>query len=324
MLPESAQRLRSLGVATAVPAFDALSKVQDKLAASQTMAEVGLSQPAAAVVTTANELAAWERLPAFVKTPIGTATTGVWYVTESAELAALASDWAAAGAFRDGGVLVQSPVPGLLLVVQSVFSGGELIACHANLRAREGASGGASHKQSIDLPAAREQLALLGGRLGWHGALSADAILTENGPVYIDINPRLVELGNAWRAGVDLVTPLLDIALGKAPVPQAPGRAGILTHQLLLAVLGAAQHRRTRRAVTAELVSAARHRGSYRCSAEELTPLRGDLRTVFPLAAASLATVISPATWRWFSSGAVTSYALTPTAWRSIVAGAVP
>ena len=322
VLSGSAGRLRSLGVATAVPPFDALSKVQDKLAASRTLAELGLPQPAATVVTTAAELAACRRLPAFVKTPIGTATTGVRHVTTAGELTALAREWAAAGVFSGGGVLVQSPAAGRLVMIQSVFCAGELIAFHASVRVREGAGGGASHKLSIDLPAVREQVTHLGGALGWHGALSADAILAQDGPVYIDINPRLVEPGNAWRAGVDLVAALLGVAAGAAPAPQAPGAAGVATHQLLLAVLGAAQHAGTRRAVLAELGSAARRAGSYRRSAEELTPLRGDLRAVVPLAAASLATLIRPATWRAFSSGAVTSYALTPQAWRAIIAAA--
>ncbi len=320
VLSRSIGRLRSSGVATAVPPFDALMRVQDKLSAFATLAAIGIPQPDAAVVGTAGELSRWNRLPAFVKTPIGTATSGVRYVETRTELATLASAWEAAGVFADGGALVQSPVAGQLVMVQSVFSAGQLVASHTNLRVREGASGGASHKESIDLPAVREHLALLGGRLGWHGALSADAILTADGPVYIDINPRLVEPANARQAGVDLVSALLDVAQGKAPVVQQPGKAGIATHQLLLAVLGAAQHRRTRRAVSSELVSAARHRGSYRNSVEELTPLHHDLRSAFPVVAASLATLTRPAAWRWFSSGAVANYALTPAAWRDILA----
>jgi biotin carboxylase len=105
-----------------VPAFDVLARVQDKLAAFATLAAIGVPQPPAAVVGTAGELARWERLPVFVKTPIGTATTGVRYVAEPAELATLACTWEAAGVFTDGGVLVQSPVAGQLVMVQSVFS----------------------------------------------------------------------------------------------------------------------------------------------------------------------------------------------------------
>lgn len=313
-------RLRTAGVATAVPPFAALVRVQDKLAAHATLDEFGLPQPDASAVSSARALATWTRLPVFVKTPIGTATTGVRLVRDAAELAALASAWDSDGVFADGGVLVQCPVAGPLVMIQSVFAGGQLVASHANVRLREGAGGGASHKQSIELPEVREHLRMLGSRLGWHGALSADAILTDDGPLYIDINPRLVEPGNAWRAGVDLVAALLDVATGMSTPVQQPGRPGVATHQLLLAILGAAEHKRTRRAVLAELVSAFRHRASYRTSVEELTPLHHDLRTGIPVATAALATMAQPATWQWFSSGAVSSYALTPQGWREILA----
>ena len=148
-------------------------------------------------------------------------------------------------------------------MAQCVFDRGELVAWHACLRACEGAAGGASHKRSTSLPAIREHLAVLGRELGWHGALSADAILSDAGPCYIDINPRLVEPGNAWRAGVDLVTPMLDLAAGTAPPPQPGGRPDIRTHQLLIAVLGAAQRTGRRRDVAAELLAAARRAGDY-------------------------------------------------------------
>jgi hypothetical protein len=65
------------GVATAVPRFEALMQVQDKLAAFRTLTELGLPQPAATVARTADELTAWPQLPVFVKTPIGTAMSGV-------------------------------------------------------------------------------------------------------------------------------------------------------------------------------------------------------------------------------------------------------
>jgi predicted ATP-grasp superfamily ATP-dependent carboligase len=321
VLSRSAQRLGVAGVATAVPPFEALAKVQDKLAAHATLGELGLPQPDATVVVSARELAALDRLPAFVKTPIGTATTGVHHVGDPTELAALVSALDAKDVFADGGVLVQCQVDGPLVMIQSVFANGHLLASHANLRVREGASGGASHKQSIDLPQVREHLERLGSRLGWHGALSADAILTEDGPVYIDINPRLVEPANAWRAGVDLVTALVEVACETSAPVQVPGRSGVATHQLLLALLGVAQHRHTRRAVLRELASAIGHRASYHDSIEELTPLHHDLRSAIPVAAAALGTLASPTTWRWFSSGAVSSYALTPEAWREIVIG---
>jgi len=97
------------------------------------------------------------------------------------------------------------------------------------------------------------------------------------------------------------------------------GRAGTRTHQLVIAVLGAAQHQATRRAVGRTLVDAALRRGPFEGSVEELTPLRGDPRSAVPLLAASAAVLARPAWWSVFSQGAVSRYALTPEAWAAIL-----
>jgi hypothetical protein len=127
-----------------------------------------------------------------------------------------------------------------------------------------------------------------------------------------------VEPANALRAGVDLVTPLIELASGATPQVQPPGRPGVLTHQLLLAVLGAAQRTGRRRPVIAELTAAARHGGDYRGSTEELTPVRHDLQAAIPVIMAVAATIIRPASGRWFTSGSVASYSLSPTGWRQL------
>jgi hypothetical protein len=228
-------------------------QVQDKVAAFGMLSRLGLPQPEGTIVSRAAELRAWDRFPAFVKTPIGTATAGVWPIGDRRDLRVAAHACEVAGAFDQGGVLVQQAASGPLVMIQAVFAHGTLLAQHANLRLREGAGGGASHKESVDLPIVREHLRTLGDDLRWHGALSADAILTPDGPLYIDVNPRLVEPGNAWRAGVDLVGAVLDLACGRTPLVQAPGQPEVRTHQLLLAVLGAAQFRGRRRSILAEL-----------------------------------------------------------------------
>jgi len=169
-----------------------------------------------------------------------------------------------------------------------------------------------------------EHVRLLGGALRWHGAISLDAILTPGGPCYIDINPRLVEPGNAWHAGVDLVAALLAVSLGERVKPQAVGRPGVRTHQLLVSVLGVAQHTGSRRAIALEIGSAIAGRGTYAGSSEELTPLSGDPVAAGPVAAATLATLAHPPSWRMFARGAVSAYALTPAAWSRIVEGSAP
>ena len=143
------------------------------------------------------------------------------------------------------------------------------------------------------------------------------AILTPDGPCYIDVNPRLVEPANAWWSGVDLVDMMLRISVGESPAPVRPGRSDVRTHQLLLAVLAAAAVGRA--AVIRELLEAARGRGPFQDSHEELTPLHADPLAAVPLLLTSVATLVQPRAWRRFATGAVTSYALTPRGWKMIV-----
>ena len=328
-------RIEAAGLATAVPSFAALAQVQDKVSAFRTLARVGVPQPPAVVAATAAEveaagaelaraglagagLAGW---PLFLKMPIGTASAGVRRAGSPGELRQVAADYERLGAFGPEGVLVQQPVTGPLAMVQAVFARGELVASHACQRVREGASGGASHKLGLVLPEAREHMARLGAALGWHGALSADVIIGPDGPRFIDINPRLVEPVNALASGVDLAGALVEVA-------RAPARSGSVqlqptavpgarTHQLLLAVLGAAPQG-GRRDVARELVQAVLHRGEYRGSREELTPGRGDPLAPLPVIAIALAMLIRPDAWRHFVGGSAGAYSLTPAAWRQI------
>ena len=312
-------RLAASRVVTVVPEFAALAAVQDKVSAHRTLDRLGLPQPPTMVLPDADGLRGWDRFPAYVKLPIGTASRGVVRVEDGRAVRRLADDLDADGAFGHGGVVVQVALDGPLVMVQSVFDRGRLVASHANLRVREGAGGGASHKESVDLPEARDHLEVLGRDLEWHGALSMDAILVDGRPHYIDVNPRLVEPGNALRSGVDLVGPLVELALGGAPPEQQPGVPGVRTHQALLALLGAARRPRPRRAVLGEATAVVRRDGDYRGSVEELTPLRGDLRTVLPSAVALAAMLVHPPSWRSFASNATTNYALSPDGWQVLL-----
>ena len=168
-------------------------------------------------------------------------------------------------------------------------------------------------------------MARLGAALDWHGALSADVIASAAGVQFIDINPRLVEPANALASGVDLAGALLEVArttqIGPAQKgtvrSQPDGQPGARTHQLLLAVLGAARAGR-RRDVARELRDAALGRGDYLGSAEELTPGRGDPLAALPVAVAAVATLVRPDAWQHFTGGSVSAYALTPAAWREL------
>lgn len=319
VLAASPERLRHDGVTTFVPPFRALAAVQDKAAATVTLERLGLPQPRTTIVPDRAALAAMTAFPTFLKLPIGTASGGVGLVSSAAEVEQLVERWDLDAAFAIGGLVAQAPADGPLAMVQAVFDHGSLVGFHANLRVREGVRGGASHKRSVSAPEARAAIELLGHELGWHGALSADVILTSDGPVFIDLNPRLVEPSNAAHAGVDLVGQMVALAQGERPSVAVGGREGVASHQVLIAVLGAAQHGRGRRGVAHEIVGAVSHRGSYADSSEELTPLKRDPVAAVPLVLAALATLAHPASWTWFSSGSVANYALSPQGWQAIV-----
>ena len=306
-------------VATVVPPFAALLRVQDKLSASRTLAALGLPQPRTIIATREDDLGRFDAFPAFVKRPVSTASSGVRRVVDPAGLLRAGRELG----LPARGVVVQAQADGPLVMVQGVADRGRLVAWHATRRVREGAGGGAAVKESLPHPQIREHLAALVAGLGWHGAIALDAIVTDAGPTYVDVNPRLVEPRNAWLAGVDLVAPMLALAAGGHPVEAAPPRAGIRSHQLLLAVLeAAARASAPRRAVARELLEAARGRGSYEGSVEELTPARGDPLAVIPVAVAAAATLLWPPAWRRFVSASVGAYALTTDGWEELLARA--
>jgi hypothetical protein len=313
LLAREADAVRALGVGIAVPPWESLLRVQDKAAAYATLAEVGLPQPRTVVVDSPEQLAAVDDLPVFVKAPVGTASSSVVRVETRPELEA------AVGAVG-GPAVVQWPAAGPLAMVQAVFREGELLAWHANLRVREGLSGGASHKLSVRPADVEGHLERLGGALRWHGALSLDAILEQGAPRYIDVNPRLVEPGNAYRAGLDLPELMLRVSLGSPFAPPPVPVEGVRTHQLVLALLGAAA-RGGRRGVAREIGNALTRRSHYRDSHEELTPVRGDPPAAAALVGLSGALLVRPAISRTLSTGAVSAYALTPEAWETIRAG---
>ena len=319
VLAWAAERGRLGPVRTAVPSFAALRRVQDKVGAAETLDGLGLPRPPCTVLHSPDD--AWTLFPAYLKLPVATASAGVRRVADAVELRAALSEGLFAEALP-AGVLVEQAVPGDLVMAQSVFDRGRLLAFHAARKTVGGPMGGASHKTSVHLPAARADFERLGVALGWHGALSADLILSgDGGHRFIDVNPRLVEPGNALHAGLDLVGLLLDLAAGGAPAVPAPSREGVGTHQVLLAVLGAAEHDRRRRAVWRQLADAARHAGPYRGGVEELTPLAGDPLALAPVAAAVLLSTLHPRLGLALGASGPRSYAISPSGWVQLTAG---
>ncbi|MHB8271348.1 hypothetical protein [Bradyrhizobium sp.] len=282
-------------VGLALPAFESYRTAHSKAGFSRLLDELRLPQPTTRIVTSPGELRDAVRCPCVVKTSVGTASRGIWIVRDDNGLTQALQDLDASDAFA-GEVLVQDLVAGATEKAQAVFScGGKLVGFHAYRQIAAGAGGGEAIKQSVRRPAVRADIATIGERLGWHGALSVDTIMPEQGShLFIDCNPRLVEPMSAYRAGLDLVDLLLRVSLGKAAEPAPDSREDVRTHLAMQALLGCAAQGGTRREIFRECIRVAAGRGPYADGVEELTPVHRDWISAVPLAMTALALLANP------------------------------
>ena len=283
------------GVGIALPSFESYRTAHSKAGFSRLLDELGLPQPATHFVKSADELSDIVRFPCVVKTSIGTASRGIWIVRDNAGLARALQDLNAHDAFADE-VLVQNFVAGAIEHAQSIFCGGKLRGFHAYRSVAAGAGGGDAIKESVRRPDVQTHVATIGERLGWHGALSVDYILPNEGisPIYIDCNPRLVEPMSAYLAGLDLVELLLQVSQGETPPTASDSSAGVRTHLAMQALLGCALRGGTRRDVVRECEFLLTRRGLYVGSVEELTPVCLDWMSAVPVAMTAIFLLIAP------------------------------
>jgi len=287
-------------VGLALPSFASYRTVHGKAGFSRLLDRLGLPQPATAIVKSERELRDAIRFPCLVKTSVGTASRGIWLVRDDNDLEGVLQDLntqglSANGAFADE-VLVQDLIAGTTEKAQSVFCRGQLIGFHAYRQMAAGAGGGEAIKQSVSRPQVRAHLATIGQELAWHGALSVDYLLPDEGatPRLIDCNPRLVEPMSAYLAGVDLVGLLLRVSQGEAPTAAAESREGVRTHLAMQALLGCASRGGTRRDVIRECWRLLTGSGPYADSIEELTPVRLDWISAVPVAMIVISLLIAP------------------------------
>jgi predicted ATP-grasp superfamily ATP-dependent carboligase len=284
----------------ALPSFVSYRAAHSKAGFSRLLDRLGLPQPVTGIVKSADELRRVVRFPAVVKTSVGTASRGIWFVRSEADLEGAlqqlsAQGLRANGAFADE-VLAQEWVAGTTEKAQAVFCRGELIGFHAYRQIAAGAGGGEAIKQSVSRPQVRAHLATIGDKLAWHGALSVDYVMPEDSatPVLIDCNPRLVEPMNAYLAGVDLVGLLLRLSQGEVPAALSESRAGVRTHLAMQVLLGCASRGGTRRDILGECWRLLTGGGAYADSAEELTPVRLDWLSAVPLAMTATLLLLAP------------------------------
>jgi predicted ATP-grasp superfamily ATP-dependent carboligase len=281
--------------ALASPSFDSYRAAHSKAGFSRLLSELGLPQPATAIVTSESALRATMRFPAVIKTSIGTASRGVWVVRDAREFDRALQELIAVDAFA-GEVLVQDYVAATTEKAQSVFCRGELIGFHAYRQVALGVGGGEAIKESVGRPEVRAMLERIGRRLAWHGALSIDYLIPERDstPLFVDCNPRLVEPMSAYLAGTDLVGLLLRVSCGETPAVLPASKENVRTHLAMQALLGIAARTDSRRALLRECWRLWRGRDPYAGSREEMTPVDLDWMSAVPLVTTAILLLARP------------------------------
>jgi predicted ATP-grasp superfamily ATP-dependent carboligase len=282
-------------VGLALPSFENYRTAHSKAGFSRLLDRLGLPQPATRIVKSAGELREAIRFPSVIKTSVGTASRGIWFVRDEADLERALPDLNTIGVFADE-VLVQDLVAGTTEKAQAVFCRGALLGFHAYRQIAGGAGGGEAIKQSVSRPEVRALLATIGENLAWHGALSVDYVQPDDGvtPLLIDCNPRLVEPMSAYLAGLDLAGLLLGVSLGETPATASESRAGVRTHLAMQVLLGCASRGGTRRDLVRECWRLLVGSGPYADSTEELTPVRLDWYSAIPLVMTAIFLLVTP------------------------------
>jgi hypothetical protein len=215
--------------------------------------------------------------------------------------------------------VIQEVAEGALERAQAAFDKGRLVAIHSYRQIVEGVGGGDIAKLGARRPDVQGYVERLGTGLEWHGALSLDYIARKDDqtPLFIDVNPGLVEPMNGFFGGVNLADVLVRVSSGEDCVNLECGPREVRTH-MLMALLAAAACRRRRIDVLMELMRAVLSRRFYANSREELVPIRMDFGSLFPLAYALARLLLSPASANTLARGAMASYSLSPEAAQQI------
>ncbi len=310
-------------VGLALADFPSFVQAQDKASFVRLLRQLAIPHPDTELVTSETELRAQANFPFYLKTPYGTATSGVWRI-DSQEQLEHAIDRLRRQDFLNGQgeILVQQPARGSLERVQSIFDHGVLVAWHGYQQVEEGSGGGDISKRSVYRPVVRDYVERLGNHLEWHGALSFDYYFDHRTgiPEFIDANPRLVEPMNGVFSGVNLADILTRISLGEKVDPQPPGHGGMRSHMLLMALLQTGARHRTPLSLLGDVVRALGGQGRFRSSREELLPITLDPPSVISLAYVLFRLSIRPDSAARLASTTVQSYALSNQAIRQILA----
>jgi predicted ATP-grasp superfamily ATP-dependent carboligase len=275
----------------AIPSFEAYLTALDKASFGLLLQELAIARPQSEVLPSLDALPAGLSFPCVLKASIGTASRGTFVIRSDAELAAAR---AALAPYR-GRILLQQWLDGPTEHVQAVFRHGRLVGIAAFAQLLAGAGGGPALKQTIASDLVERDVAAIGARLDWHGAISFDYVKSGGAAHFVDCNPRLVEPMTAHFAGADLTGLLLAVSCGEPVATIARARPGIRTRLALQALLGIAGRSRSRIEILKTVGWLIASAGPYEGAREELTPVRIDALSAIPATMTALLLLARPA-----------------------------
>ena len=305
---------KNAGIAVAPP--DSFARVQSKIAFAQLLDETGLPQPEWEIVDSIRTLRL-RQPPFYLKTPYSTAGTGVRLVKNRDEAEETFHF------FRqttdDHSIMLQEAGTGKYAQVQALFDHGRLVAAHTSIQTAVGIGPSAAGRMSVSHEFARDDIALLGRYLNWHGGLTLDYLFQDGERSYIECNPRTVEPANAVAGGVDLPGLQLAVSIGEHPPEVPPGRAGVGTHSALAIILGKAAYAGTRKDVFRQVTRLLFAKGEMKDSRETLTPIAEDMPSLAPLIAVTAQALFSPRSVLRLSKTAIDRYSVTSAAVKKLI-----
>ncbi len=302
----SGRPLLAGSVRLAVAEAHAFERVQSKIEFARLLDEIGLPQPGWRMVTGADDLADLP-FPYWLKTAFSTAGQGVREVVD-----ARSRDEALRALLDGSQVMAQQPAAGQYGQVQGLFDRGSLVAVHTSVQRQSGMGGSAAARLSVDHPAPREHIAVLGEALSWHGGLTLDYLHENGSPHYIECNPRTVEPGNAAASAVNIPDLQVRLTLGELSGPTRVGRAGVRTHGLIALLMGGAVRGDSRRSLLGDICKGVAHRSLYADSSEQLTPVLRDPPSLLPVAFVAGRLLLSPRKASEIAERAVGGYSIDP------------
>ncbi|MDZ4848798.1 MAG: hypothetical protein SGI77_05860 [Pirellulaceae bacterium] len=300
-------------VAMAVPEFEAMDRMMNKVKFAKLVDEVGLPQPGWKIARTRQDLMDFEHFPCWVKLDFSTAGQGVRHATDRNDLDLIANDLTKQG-WLNGihEILIQKHSKGAKRGATGVFQNGLLIAFHCYQSRGIGVGGSAKSKISVHDPEMIGFMEKLGAHLNWHGAMCLEYMFDADQGRYsiFECNPRIGETVLAFDGGVNLCQALVDVSLGTAHVSETVGLAGTKSHLGFLALTAMALEGASRTQILGEMVLAMRSQGEYRDSSDEITRWSEDWLSIVPYFGVTALLLLDPHAASWLVRKTVENYSL--------------